>query len=824
MLDRLQEFGDSHTPSLLSRNALTRLLMSSVIAATALSVFTVPATNEAWAQEKEVTDTDAGAEADAETGAETDGSDGSFPAAPKEDWVTIPDVVVEADRSQLENALSPGVVTVAYPKEIKGEHKSLPELLDQIPGVFVRRVAGTGHYSTASIRGSAPSQVNIYIDGVPFNTASQLAADLSTIPISNVERVEVYRGTTPARFSGAPLGGAINIVTKRPKGIERSLSVGARSFIGRQVGASVTAPLGTGAVMLGMNHDRSKGNFKYTNYVVQQLNDGAKHSDGEPVGTCSGQDYCSAERTRRYNDSKKSDLFLKWQNDNVFAKWAYTYMNRALPEKTWTSPGPGHQNQRGDTEDQRQYGAPHKRQKQGQHDLALGWNDTFGDLGLGVTASALDLHQWYRHLNPGSGFHIGTQYTHHQTRRYGLAGDASYALGDGWPIDHFFELHADWYQETLHSDMNGRGSSSDFIDTFRRRKTNIQLQDTMTFNILGGGLEITPIGRLERMQGPVIASRWAPGGDGDGDYDWQPSGSVSAKVKLPRGWQVFGNYGTYNRYPSFYEIYGDGIWVVPNADSTGKATGLSREFGRNSDIGFGWDGHIYGDFSGSFRATYFERKTKNEITFYSVPLAAKYVNSGDTYTHGGEFEGTIRYGKFADLNFAVTRQEGWYQNDGYHYFGGASTPKTRYPGQKNRTLRTPLLVGNVRLNLHFLDGDLTTFAELKHTGRDFWSTTWFNRPLTTVDAGLHYKFWGGAKLSFGVNDIFNQGPKQTAWLDGDGDADKRIWSECAKLPPGSPEKHECELNPPRSIVPFNNYNVKYPQQGRTVYATLGWTF
>ncbi|MBN9424760.1 MAG: hypothetical protein BGO63_13070 [Candidatus Accumulibacter sp. 66-26] len=116
----------------------------------------------------------------------------------------LPLVVVTDSRADLKDILSPGVVSVAYPDDVKGEHKSIPDLLDQIPGVYVRRMSGSGHYTTASIRGSAPSQVNIYIDGVPLNTASETAADLSTLPISNVERVEVYRGTTPARRSAAP--------------------------------------------------------------------------------------------------------------------------------------------------------------------------------------------------------------------------------------------------------------------------------------------------------------------------------------------------------------------------------------------------------------------------------------------------------------------------------------------------------------------------------------------------------------------------------------------------------------------------------------------
>lgn len=67
------------------------------------------------------------------------------------------------------------------------------------------------------MRGSTGAQVNVYVDGVLMNLNGEAAVNLSAIPVDNVERVEVYRGYVPARFSGAPLGGVINIVTKKPR-------------------------------------------------------------------------------------------------------------------------------------------------------------------------------------------------------------------------------------------------------------------------------------------------------------------------------------------------------------------------------------------------------------------------------------------------------------------------------------------------------------------------------------------------------------------------------------------------------------------------------
>lgn len=111
-------------------------------------------------------------------------------------------VTVEAKRPDWEAKLSPGTVTVIRPDDYKGEQKDLPDLLKMVPGVHVRELNGKGQYTTVSVRGSTAAQVGVFVDGVLFNLGGDAAADISTIPVHNVERIEVYRGYIPARFGG----------------------------------------------------------------------------------------------------------------------------------------------------------------------------------------------------------------------------------------------------------------------------------------------------------------------------------------------------------------------------------------------------------------------------------------------------------------------------------------------------------------------------------------------------------------------------------------------------------------------------------------------
>lgn len=179
-------------------------------------------------------------------------------------------MTVEAKRPDWESKLSPGTVNIVRPDEFKGEQKSLPDLLLTVPGVHVREVNGKGQYTTVTMRGSTAAQVGIFIDGVLANLGGDTAVDLSTIPVKNVERIEVYRGYIPSRFGGTFMGGVINIVTKKPETTNVSLEVGKSSYGGKRGSMEITAPLGDGSIMVGTNYESSDGDFKYKNYAAER--------------------------------------------------------------------------------------------------------------------------------------------------------------------------------------------------------------------------------------------------------------------------------------------------------------------------------------------------------------------------------------------------------------------------------------------------------------------------------------------------------------------------------------------------------------------------
>lgn len=183
---------------------------------------------------------------------------------------TLQGITVEAKRPDWEAKLSPGTVTVIRPQDFKGEQKTLPDMLKTVPGVHVREVNGHGQYTTVTVRGSTAAQVGVFMDGILTNLGGDSAVDISTIPVKNVERIEVYRGYVPARFGGTFIGGVINIVTKKPDKPGISAEVGKSSYGGKSMSMEYTAPLASGTLMVAGNYESSKNDFSYTNYAAER--------------------------------------------------------------------------------------------------------------------------------------------------------------------------------------------------------------------------------------------------------------------------------------------------------------------------------------------------------------------------------------------------------------------------------------------------------------------------------------------------------------------------------------------------------------------------
>ena len=135
-------------------------------------------------------------------------------APPPPPTFELQEIEVAGKRPQLPST-TPASISVITSEEIAGMGAlTVADALRVLPEVRVKDSGGPGSLTSVSIRGSSSTQVLILLDGVPINRPDQAVVDLSTLPIQNVDRIEVLRGPFSAIYGSAALGGVINIVTR----------------------------------------------------------------------------------------------------------------------------------------------------------------------------------------------------------------------------------------------------------------------------------------------------------------------------------------------------------------------------------------------------------------------------------------------------------------------------------------------------------------------------------------------------------------------------------------------------------------------------------
>jgi len=115
----------------------------------------------------------------------------------------------------------------------------LTDEIDKLSGVRIRRSGSVGDPSQIAINGITGSGVRIFVDGIPMEFMYP-GFDIASLPLTDIARVDVYKGVLPAELSVDALGGAINIVTspKNESGLQASYSLG--SFNTHYVNAALT--------------------------------------------------------------------------------------------------------------------------------------------------------------------------------------------------------------------------------------------------------------------------------------------------------------------------------------------------------------------------------------------------------------------------------------------------------------------------------------------------------------------------------------------------------------------------------------------------------
>ena len=155
----------------------------------------------------------------------------ALPAWAEDKTISLDEVVVTATRTEEDIDKISSNVTVITQEDIKkSTATTVQDLLRNEAGIIIRDLYGTGTKSTVDMRGFARGlNTAILMDGRKLNEIDLSGVDWNTIPLENIERIEIVRGSGSVLYGDNAMAGAINIITKKGHFTQPELMLDARA-------------------------------------------------------------------------------------------------------------------------------------------------------------------------------------------------------------------------------------------------------------------------------------------------------------------------------------------------------------------------------------------------------------------------------------------------------------------------------------------------------------------------------------------------------------------------------------------------------------------
>ncbi len=556
-----------------------------------------------------------------------------FPAhGQEEDGIQVLEaapVIVTAPKEPLmdDSAIFMTVINVSAEDAVA---KSLAEILDYSVGLKIKKYAGLESFSVAYIRGASPNQVAIFLNGVPLNSAKSGIVSLGDIPLSNIEKIEIYRGFTPPEFNVSAMGGVINLVTKKGSGkkaIEGSAGVG--SFNTLRANATLSYPSGPYNFTLHADMGKSEGNYPYLN------------NNGTPFN--GGDDTWDKRENNRFEYGNISARLLR-----NLGKWRVSLFDDYYSKKSGV-PGLG------------SFQSKNALFELKRNSLQLNLDEDITSDYVNFSGGLSHTYTVENFTDKAGEIGLGRQKNENVSERIGLNTKA--ALTSVFE-NHYIVFAGSAFNETFNAAnlLVKRASEPERV----RRNYSFTVLDEMNLE----SWFISASMRYELYEndfgGDVFFKESGGAPSSSGAYDF-----ISPKLGVGRrmgDWlTIKGNIGKYFRAPDMTELFGDRGVVVGNTDLNPEE-GINFDFGARANI----EEFISG--SGFLEVTYFQTEAKNLIAYtQNSQRTSKAQNVGKAQIMGLEISSAIATENGLKFSFNYTYQDARDKSDIPH-FNGAQLP------------------------------------------------------------------------------------------------------------------------------------------------------
>lgn len=266
------------------------------------------------------------------------------------------EVVITATKTKKQVKDISSTVEIITREDIAGsDSKSCMDVLNSLPGVFIHK---TGDFGRADIvirgLGDKGTKVMVLINGMPVKMGLFGCTVTHSLPLNNVERIEVIKGAASVLYGSDALGGVINIITRKPeKGFETDINVSYGSFNVQGYQVQHGANLGDFNYFVSGDYRSSDGHVDHSKFSGKdasatfgyKLNDvvsldfGGKYFKGYKEEPLRSTDPVSVV-ANTWNDYERGNIDLTasfdWKEWSAFIK-TYTNLGEHLFSDGWHS-------------------------------------------------------------------------------------------------------------------------------------------------------------------------------------------------------------------------------------------------------------------------------------------------------------------------------------------------------------------------------------------------------------------------------------------------------------------------------------------------------
>lgn len=533
------------------------------------------------------------------------------------------EVEVQLDKIVVTEALDPQD-SLTQPSEILSIKASEPQMqsaadvIQQAAGVYFRRFGGLEAATAVSIRGSSPDQVQIFLDGVPLQTASGQGVDLSQITAQSLSQIQIYKSSAPAELGGGAMGGAIHLKSKKiEKGLKQRYGLGFGSFWTWDALAEWARGGKDHDWVVGVNYRRSTGNYSFLD------------TNGTPLNTADDQ-----KVSRQNNEHQLIHPYLKWIyrfDSKTQIQWSHH-----LFRQDQGVPGVGSFQSRNADLSQTEYLSNLRFKKSGlfkgkvqiENHIYGRWirsqfSDPAGEIGLGAAQD-----------NENNTYVLGNRFLWRTD------------VSKNFVLTKAVETQAEWFLPKDYAAAIDVGSTSKRYQVNLLVEPHLYLWDKK-IHLYGTGRSLNAIYRINNNDPSLLV----PGTFFSRRHENHFTGTAAIAYKPHKNWQLKTSVGRVVRLPQFIEMFGDQGAVLGNAQ-------LGSEKSIKWDVGVAYT-RTWKTVLKKIRleANYFESHVEDLIQFEVAGGFSRASNIGRATLRGAEFSSLVKLTPYLTVNSNYTFQK-----------------------------------------------------------------------------------------------------------------------------------------------------------------------